>query len=235
MISTRSSTVNSACFPGLMRMAMVTSSNTDRPRAMMSRWPLVMGSNEPGKDRQRSPPCVLQSRLLGLAAVERQAVVAHPDRACRHEATPFSPGARVCGSARPRSPRPRPGRLRPGAASTRTGRTRRAGRGRRRRTARPDRAGRPGRCARPGEARRPRPLRRACARFARTASTAARLVVDENDAPRAARQRPRGPTPPLPANASRNRPSGITGGQDVEQGLPHAGAGGPRRVARAGP
>ena len=29
---------------------MVTSSNTVRPRAMMSRWPLVIGSNEPGID-----------------------------------------------------------------------------------------------------------------------------------------------------------------------------------------
>jgi hypothetical protein len=33
---------------GLRRMAMVTSSNTLRPRAMMSRWPFVIGSNEPG-------------------------------------------------------------------------------------------------------------------------------------------------------------------------------------------
>jgi hypothetical protein len=45
---TRSSTVNSGCFSGFTRMAIVTSSNTLRPRAMMSRWPFVIGSNEPG-------------------------------------------------------------------------------------------------------------------------------------------------------------------------------------------
>ena len=48
MMATRSSTVNRGCFSGLTRMAIVTWSKTDRLRPMMSRWPLVMGSNEPG-------------------------------------------------------------------------------------------------------------------------------------------------------------------------------------------
>src|SRR5687767_14441996 len=73
MISTRSSTVKGGCCSGFTRMATVTASKAVRLRAMMSRWPLVMGSKDPGitaRDRRLS----LTRALLPL--VESQTVVA---------------------------------------------------------------------------------------------------------------------------------------------------------------
>src|SRR5439155_10852680 len=81
MRSTRSSTVKRGCFSGLTRIAIVTWSNTDSPRPMMSRCPLVMGSNEPGKtasERFRWPSR-LRAGTLGLPPVEAETVVAHAD------------------------------------------------------------------------------------------------------------------------------------------------------------
>jgi hypothetical protein len=48
-ISRRSSTVKSAPrFSGLTKTAMMISSKSFEPRSMMSRWPFVTGSKEPG-------------------------------------------------------------------------------------------------------------------------------------------------------------------------------------------
>jgi TolA-binding protein len=47
-MSPRSSTLKNGCFSGLTRIAMMTSSNSLQPRSIISRWPLVTGSNEPG-------------------------------------------------------------------------------------------------------------------------------------------------------------------------------------------
>src|SRR6185295_8162897 len=91
MMATRSSTVKRGCFSGLTRIAIVTSSKTDSPRPMMSRWPLVMGSKEPGKtaSEHRRWPSRLRVGTLLLPPVEAETVVAHPDLAAPREA-PYS-------------------------------------------------------------------------------------------------------------------------------------------------
>src|SRR5512143_1274377 len=84
MIASRSSTVNSGCLSTLIRIAIRTRSKMRSPRSTMSRWPFVIGSNEPGNTASE-----LSRRLLfispffragrpGAAAktVEAQAVVA---------------------------------------------------------------------------------------------------------------------------------------------------------------
>jgi hypothetical protein len=48
MTSIRWSTEKSGAFRGLARTATTTVSNTAAARSTMSRWPLVIGSNEPG-------------------------------------------------------------------------------------------------------------------------------------------------------------------------------------------
>jgi hypothetical protein len=48
IIWTRSSSVNSAVFAGLVTTATTSSSKSWRLRSMRSRWPFVSGSNEPG-------------------------------------------------------------------------------------------------------------------------------------------------------------------------------------------
>jgi hypothetical protein len=48
MIWTRSAALNSGVFASLASTATTMRSNRRDPRSMMSTWPLVMGSNEPG-------------------------------------------------------------------------------------------------------------------------------------------------------------------------------------------
>ncbi len=53
IISHRSSTLNIALLSGLLRTATIISSKRGADRRMMSRWPLVKGSKEPGKIARR--------------------------------------------------------------------------------------------------------------------------------------------------------------------------------------
>ena len=51
MIATRSLSLNSGVFSTLPRIATMIESKIREPRSMMSTWPLVSGSNDPGIDR----------------------------------------------------------------------------------------------------------------------------------------------------------------------------------------
>src|SRR5262245_60478366 len=67
MSSTRSSTVNRGFLSMFTRIAMMTSSNTDSPRAMMSWCPFVIGSNEPGYTATDFRPPFARARARGRA------------------------------------------------------------------------------------------------------------------------------------------------------------------------
>src|ERR1041385_6309862 len=56
IMATRSSTPNRGCFPGFSSTATSTSPKEREARRMISRWPLVTGSNVPGQ-RATSPIC----------------------------------------------------------------------------------------------------------------------------------------------------------------------------------
>src|SRR5690606_27624222 len=78
-ISIRSSTVNRPFFSMLIRTATTTSSYSREHRPMMSRWPLVTGSKDPGQTTRRKahPPDL---RVPGGATVPngRFSVTTHP-------------------------------------------------------------------------------------------------------------------------------------------------------------
>src|SRR5690606_28154758 len=68
-MSMRSSTVNRLLFSMLMSTATTTSSYSRAARAMMSRWPLVMGSNDPGQTTRRKTPPLHERSIPGGATV----------------------------------------------------------------------------------------------------------------------------------------------------------------------
>ena len=126
-ISMRSSTVNRPAFDPLYATITVTSSNSVAARPMMSRCPLVTGSNDPGQTALRTAPLPSPQGVPwpggfgpGPAARPYQSVgLAVPAVLHRLDPVRPDPGRRPGSRARPPAARPAPAsRRRPGAPTT---------------------------------------------------------------------------------------------------------------------
>ena len=195
-ISWRSSSVKSDCvFCGLRMTATMTSSKCRAVRSMMSRWPMVTGSNEPGQRAVATRRLLLDSVSWSDRSRRRSRAYRRRPAPRRCPNCPAAPGDGV--PVRPaRRRRSRPARANPSAASdverpstspavavvgrVESTRSNGASGGRRTREERRDR-----RCARPG----PVAAGRVAARLPRIASTAATSWSTSTALRRAPRQR----------------------------------------------
>ena len=75
IIATRSSTVNSGVLSALTSTATMTRSKMAQPRSMMSTWPLVSGSNDPGRRRRAAGAWSSGSAHSGASNITVQGAV----------------------------------------------------------------------------------------------------------------------------------------------------------------
>ena len=106
----RSSALKCGCLAAFCSTATTTPSNSRSARRMMSTWPFVIGSNEPGKIAVRSGRWSVVE-VIPSSAVERERAVPRDQPACRRN--PAASGAarrEACSSTQmpPAASRPAP-------------------------------------------------------------------------------------------------------------------------------